>query len=143
MRGSGFVSGNNLYVDDVCCQRILGDGILQDLFVLQLHGLRNDQVLLVGGQLRFRAGYVKRGQRAYLQLLFVVAIQSLRYRNRLLLHIDVGAGIDQFPVGSDSGGHRRNRLLFKSVIRQFAIVLGDHDIAAIGKASESVQQLLL
>ena len=43
------VGGNDLHVDYVGCQRILGDGIFQDLLVLKLDCLREDEVLSVGG----------------------------------------------------------------------------------------------
>ena len=91
LRWSGLVGRNDLDINEIRRQRIRADGIFENLLILHFDRLRNDKVLLVRSELSFRAGHIQRRQRADLQLLPIVPVQSLRHRDGLLLHLDVSA----------------------------------------------------
>src|SRR5258706_12952521 len=97
-RRRGLVDGDDLDINEIWREWVPANRILQDLLILHLRCLRNNQVLLVRSQLRFRARHIQGSHRADLQLLLVVAIQSLRSSDSLLLDLNVGSSEHQLPI---------------------------------------------
>ncbi len=83
-----------MHVHKVGSQRIFRDGVLEGLFLLQLSGLRDDEILVVGRQFRFRARHVQRRHGADLQLFLVVVVEFFCDRDGLLLHVHVLPSVD-------------------------------------------------
>ena len=110
--------------------------------MLQLIGLGHDQILLIGGQLRFGSQYVERGHGSDFQLLLVVAIELLRNSHRRFLYLYIFTVENQFPVIIRSLGHGRDHLLRELRIRHFDVVFRFDDVARVGQDSESVEQRL-
>src|SRR4029077_19952129 len=72
----------------------------------------------------------------------VVVVEFFRDRDGLLLHVHILPSVDQLPVSSDGVGDGGDGLLGKGQVSNFAIVLGNQDIAAVGEETEAIQQLL-
>ncbi len=116
--------------------------ILQNRFLLQQVGLRYEQVLFAGEQLRLRPGDLDFRQGADSDLRLIIFEQLLRRRKLFLpgLHILIEA--HQIPIEVQ---HRRNRgdhLLLKLQIGDFDVVSLHPDIAAVYGGAEAVQQVL-
>ena len=135
----GQVRVNDLHVHKIGSQRILADGVLQDLLILKLNRLRNDQVLAIGGEFGFGTSDIERGHGSDLELFLVVVIEFLGNGRGLLLNFHVFPREHKLPIGSDCVRGGGNRLLRKRPIRDFAIVLGDTNIPCVDRAPKAIQ----
>src|SRR5208283_4343812 len=82
------------------------------------------------------------GHGADVELLLVVAIELFGDGDGLLCDLDVFAGVGEFPIGGDGVCGGGDGLLGESEIGDFAIVLGNDDIAAIDEAARAGQERL-
>ena len=133
------VRWNDFDVENPGIEGIPGNGVFQRLLVLQLDGLRNDEILPVGSQLGFGAGYVERGHSADLELLFVVVEKLFRDGHCLLLHLHVFPRVHEFPVGGDCICGSGDGLLRKGEVGDLSIIFCDEDVAAIYREAEAAE----
>ena len=88
------------------------------MLLLKLSGLGNDEILAVGREFGFSAGYVERGHGADFELLFVVVVKLFGHGNRLLLHLNVFASVGKFIIRSDGVGDGGDGLLREGKVGQ-------------------------
>ena len=99
--------------------------IAKDDFLLAIEALGLDEIELAAAEEGASAGELDRGERALVDLSFVVFDELLRGAKRLLLDDDVFAERDQVEVEARGAVDGLEDLLFEEEARGFAIVAGD------------------
>jgi len=78
------VRRNNFHIYEIRRQRILADEVFSGLLILEMQGLRHNQVLAVRGYLGLSASDFERSHRADFQLLPIVVIKLFRHGKQLV-----------------------------------------------------------
>src|SRR4029077_21239186 len=136
----GQIGGDDFDVNQVGSQRVLRDGVQQNLFVLEFDGLGNDQILVIGGQLGLRAGDIERRHGANAELLLVVVVKLLGNGHGFVLDLHICARVYEFPVSRDGIGDGGDGLQSESPIGDLTVVFRDAQVACINSQSKAVKQ---
>ena len=120
-------------------RRIFGNVVFQDQLILELRGLRHDQVLIVGCEFGFGSSHVQRGHGTDFQLLLVVVVEFCGYLDGFRLHLDIFPGVNEFPVRGNGVRYGGDRLLRESQVGDLAIVFGNEDIPPVYRTAESLK----
>ena len=136
-RGGDDIGLRQQRIVNAAADRILHEQLLQLQVVL-----RDDQVLLVGGNDALRTHHLNRRHGAHLRLSFRVFQGLLRIGERLLLHANIFVGEHQIPVHIFDLIDRGDDLQAEGNVGNLAVVLGDADEARIGQGPESLQKVL-
>ena len=122
---------------------LFGNHGLDHFRLLQVVGLRHDQLLLVAGKFGFCLHHVEWGHGADLNLFLVVLHKFLRIVDGGLRHTNLVTVCQQRVVGIQNLGNGSNHLLAKFTIRHVQVISCNADINPIGPTAEPAEQMLV
>ena len=104
--------------------------------------LRGNQIGLALRDLRLVLLHAQNGERADLHALLVLIQLRLGQLQRLLLHLHIFLGVNEFVIGVRDGGHAGDDLLAQALFGLFQLVFGDADVQPRVVNPEIFQQRL-